>query len=115
MIQTSCSALSCCTSKVFVQDQACSTWSMTGTGTTIIYANNIAQEIFASGYIKYDAGSNPVTVDFLNGATVVDTLTISAQSSSAFTERGFNQIRVTTTGAGVHQGEICITSRYSLS
>ena len=115
MITTNYSSLSCCTDKVFVQDQVCSTWSVTGAGTTIIYANNIAQDIYASGYIKYETGVNSITVDFLNGATVVDSITIPPQSSSAFTERGFNQIRVTTTGAGLHQGEICITTRYSLS
>ncbi|PFK33294.1 hypothetical protein COI93_18465 [Bacillus cereus] len=115
MLWTNNSALSCCTSKTFVQDQACSTWGTTVAGDTIIYTNNIAQEIFASGYIKYDAGADSITVTFLNGTTTVDSLTIPPQGSSTFTQRGFDTIQVTTASAGAHQGEICLTVRYSLS
>ena len=70
------SSLSCCSNKTLVQDQVCTDWSITGAGTQIVYTNNITQEVYGSGYVKYDVGANPITVDFLVGATVVDTITV---------------------------------------
>lgn len=107
--------MSCCTNKTLVQDKVCTDWSITGAGNQIIYTNNITQEIYASGYIKYEVGINSITVDFLNGATVVDTLIVQPQSSGTFTVRRFTTIRITTTGAGDHQGEVCVTVRYPVS
>ena len=50
------SSLSCCTNKTLVQDQVCADWSITGAGTQIVYTNNLTQEIYGSGYVKYDTG-----------------------------------------------------------
>ncbi|EJQ54250.1 MULTISPECIES: DUF3992 domain-containing protein [Bacillus] len=109
------SSLSCCSNKTLVQDQVCTDWSITGAGTQIVYTNNLTQEIYGSGYVKYDTGANPITVDFLVGATVVDTITVQPQSSGTFTVRHFTTVRITTTGTTVNQGEFCITVRYSIS
>ena len=89
------SSLSCCSNKTLVQDQVCTDWSITGAGTQIVYTNNITQEIYGSGYVKYDIGANPITVDFLVGATVVDTITVQPQSSGTFTVRYFTTVRIT--------------------
>ncbi|KOS30009.1 hypothetical protein ADK18_04195 [Bacillus anthracis] len=112
------SSLSCCSDKTFVQDQVCSAWSVTVVGTAIdnvLYTNNIAQDVFGSGFVKYDVGPGPITVDFLVGATVVDTITVQPQSSGTFTVRYFTTVRISTTGTTVNQGEFCITVRYPLS
>lgn len=109
------SSLSCCSNKTLVQDQVCTDWSITGAGTQIVYTNNITQEVYGSGYVKYDVGANPITVDFLVGATVVDTITVQPQSSGTFTVRYFTTVRITTTGTTVNQGEFCITVRYPIS
>ncbi len=60
------SSLSCCSNKTLVQDQVCTDWSITGAGTQIVYTNNITQEVYGSGYVKYDVGANPITVDFFS-------------------------------------------------
>ncbi|HHK5564573.1 TPA: DUF3992 domain-containing protein [Bacillus thuringiensis] len=109
------SSLSCCSNKTLVQDQVCTDWSITGAGTQIVYTNNITQEVYGSGYVKYDVGANPITVDFLVGATVVDTIIVQPQSSGTFTVRYFTTVRITTTGTTVNQGEFCITVRYPIS
>ena len=62
--------------------------------------------------MKYDVGAAPITVDFLVGATVVDTITVQPQSSGTFTVRYFTTVQITTTGTTVNQGEFCITVRY---
>lgn len=108
------SSLSCCSNKTLVQDQVCTDWSITGAGTQIVYTNNITQEVYGSGYVKYDVGANPITVDFLVGATVIDTITVQPQSSGTFTVRYFTTVRITTTGTTVNQGEFFIEKAMKL-
>ncbi|MGH0431644.1 DUF3992 domain-containing protein [Bacillus mycoides] len=109
------SNLSCCSNKTLVQDQVCIDWSATGAVTETVYTNNITQDLYASGYVKYDVGVNPVTVNFLVGATVVNTITIQPQSSGSFTVRYFTTIQIVTTGIGTSQGQLCLTVRYPIS
>ncbi|KOS30206.1 hypothetical protein ADK17_05405 [Bacillus anthracis] len=112
------SSLSCCPNKKHVQDKVCTHWSTTGAATQIdnvLYTNNINQKVEGTGYVKYDVGTAPITVDFLVGATVVDTITVQPQSSGTFTVRYFTTVRITTTGTTVNQGEFCITVRYPIS
>lgn len=58
------SNLSCCSSKTLVQDQVCIDWAATGAVTETVYTNNITQDLYASGYVKYDVGTAPITVNF---------------------------------------------------
>ncbi|MFK4308342.1 hypothetical protein ABH948_005436 [Bacillus sp. RC218] len=109
------SSLSCCSNNKLVQDQVCIDWSATGAVTETVYTNNITQDLYASGYVKYDIGVNPITVNFLVGTAIVNTITVQPQSSGSFTVRYFTTIQIVTTGTGTSQGQLCLTVRYPIS
>jgi len=115
------SALTCCPDKNYVQDKVCSPWSATVVATAIdnvLYTNNISQNVVGTGFVKYDVGPGPITVEVLDSAgTVLDTQTLNPGTSIGFTYRRFDIIQVVlpATPAGTYQGEFCITTRYPLS
>lgn len=55
--------LSCCANgqKTIVQDKVCIDWTAAATA-AIIYADNISQDIYASGYLKVDTGTDRKSV-----------------------------------------------------
>ncbi|MGG1639454.1 hypothetical protein BK120_25320 [Paenibacillus sp. FSL A5-0031] len=108
------STLSCCSDKVIVQDKVCSNWQLAAAGTQIIYSDNISQTINGTGYVKYETGTAPLTVNFFRTGIVaaIQTIVIPVGGSASFTVARFNTISLTTTAAA--QGEFCITVRYSL-
>lgn len=114
-------ALTCCPDKNYVQDKVCSPWSATVVATAIdnvLYTNNINQNVVGTGFVKYDVGPGPITVEALDSAgTVIDTQTLNPGTSIGFTYRRFDIIQVVlpVTPAGTYQGEFCITTRYPLS
>ncbi|KOS30205.1 hypothetical protein ADK17_05400 [Bacillus anthracis] len=114
-------ALTCCPNKKHVQDKVCTHWSTTGAATQIdnvLYTNNINQKVEGTGYVKYDVGTAPITVEALDSAgTVIDTQTLNPGTSIGFTYRRFDIIQVVlpATPAGTYQGEFCITTRYPIS
>ncbi|CAM4246896.1 hypothetical protein BAMA_06325 [Bacillus manliponensis] len=109
------SNLTCCSYKKIVQDRICTAWSITGgeIGVQTIYSNNFSKNITASGFIKYQIGTNEITVDFFQGTTVIDSITLQPQSSGTFTVKGFTHIQIVT-ATGLHQGEFCMTLSYPL-
>ncbi|WP_088040786.1 DUF3992 domain-containing protein [Bacillus sp. EAC] len=105
----------CCSTKNIFQDKVCTTWQVTAPGIITIYTNNIAPIISASGYVKNDAVTGNIIVNFLRVGTVVDSFSVPPQSSVAFSEKQFDEIQIDTIGlAGVVEGEFCITVRYSM-
>lgn len=116
-------ALSCCPDKDFVQDKVCTPWSGTVPDAAVAdvevvtFTNNINQNIVGTGYVQYDIGPGPITLDFLDSAgTPINptTITLTPGSSLAFTYRRFYVIQLTLPlgTAGTYQGEFCITTRY---
>ena len=77
-------ALTCCPDKNYVQDKVCSPWSATVVATAIdnvLYTNNINQNVVGTGFVKYDVGPGPITVEALDSAgTVIDTQTLNPVS-----------------------------------
>ena len=73
-------ALTCCPDKNYVQDKVCSPWSATVVAAAIdnvLYTNNINQNVVGTGFVKYDVGPGPITVEALDSAgTVIDTQTL---------------------------------------
>lgn len=116
------SALSCCPEKTYVQDKVCSPWSGTGgvaAVTVTLFTNNINQEIVGTGYLKFDLGSEEITLNVLdsNGDAIGTPVTLAPGSSTTFTYRRFSVIQAVIPAAatGVFQGEFCITTRYAIS
>ncbi|CAM4035913.1 hypothetical protein BAQ48_01305 [Bacillus luti] len=110
--------LSCCANgqKTIVQDKVCIDWTAAVTA-AIIYADNISQDIYASGYLKVDTGTGPVTINFYSGGTggtIVETITVASGSSASFTVRRFDTVTIIGTAAA-ETGEFCMTIRYTLS
>ena len=63
----------------------------------IIYADNISQDIYASGYLKVDTGTGPVTLVFYSGGiagTALETLVVATGSSASFTVRRFDTVTI---------------------
>lgn len=87
------SALTCCPDKNYVQDKVCSPWSATVVATAIdnvLYTNNINQNVVGTGFVKYDVGPGPITVEALDSAgATIDTQTLNPGTSIAFTYRRF--------------------------
>ncbi|EMA6344165.1 DUF3992 domain-containing protein [Bacillus cytotoxicus] len=109
--------LSCCANsqKNIVQDKVCINWTATA-APAIIYADNIAQDIYASGYLKVDTGTGPVTLVFYSGGiggTAVETITVATGSGASFTVRRFDTVTILGTAAA-ETGEFCMTIRYTL-
>lgn len=103
------SALTCCPDKNYVQDKVCSPWSATVVATAIdnvLYTNNINQNVIGTGFVKYDVGPGPITVEALDSAgATIDTQTLNPGTSIAFTYRRFDSIQVVlpATPAGTYQ------------
>ncbi|EEL52014.1 MULTISPECIES: DUF3992 domain-containing protein [Bacillus cereus group] len=113
--------LSCCANaqKTIVQDKVCIDWTITTIAAPgqIIYADNISQDIYASGYLKVETGTGPVTITFYSGGTggtAVETIIVASGSSASFTVRRFDTVAILGTTLG-ETGEFCMTIRYSLS
>ncbi|PGY09028.1 DUF3992 domain-containing protein [Bacillus cereus] len=109
--------LSCCANsqKTIVQDKVCIDW--TAAAAEVIYADNIAQDIYASGYLKVATGTGPVTIVFYSGGiagTAVETIVVASGSSASFTVRRFDTVTILGTAAA-ETGEFCMTIRYALS
>ena len=71
--------------KTIVQDKVCIDWTAAATA-AIIYADNISQDIYASGYLKVDTGTGPVTIVFYSGGvtgTAVETIVVATGSSAS--------------------------------
>ena len=79
------SALTCCPDKNYVQDKVCSPWSATVVATAIdnvLYTNNINQNVIGTGFVKYDVGPGPITVEVLDSAGgTIDTQTLNPGTS----------------------------------
>ncbi|QWG32161.1 DUF3992 domain-containing protein [Bacillus mycoides] len=108
--------LSCCANsqKTIVQDKVCIDWTAAAAA-EVIYADNIAQDIYASGYLKVATG--PVTIVFYSGGiagTAVETIVVASGSSASFTVRRFDTVTILGTAAA-ETGEFCMTIRYALS
>ncbi|MBJ7985995.1 DUF3992 domain-containing protein [Bacillus cereus] len=108
--------LSCCANsqKTIVQDKVCIDWTAAAAA-EVIYADNIAQDIYASGYLK--VGTGPVTIVFYSGGiagTAVETIVVASGSSASFTVRRFDTVTILGTAAA-ETGEFCMTIRYALS
>ncbi len=102
--------------KTIVQDKVCIDWTAAATA-AIIYADNISQDIYASGYLKVDTGTGPVTIVFYSGGvtgTAVETIVVATGSSASFTVRRFDTVTILGTAAA-ETGEFCMTIRYTLS
>ncbi|MGO4185797.1 DUF3992 domain-containing protein [Paenibacillus sp. MCAF9] len=108
------STLSCCSEKIIVQDKVCLNWQLAAAGTQTLYTDNISQIITGTGYVSYETGTAPLTVNFFRTGIVaaIQTIVIPVGGSASFTVARFNTISLTTTAAA--QGEFCITVRYSL-
>ncbi|EEL02075.1 hypothetical protein bcere0013_7510 [Bacillus cereus BDRD-ST26] len=94
----------------------CIDWTAAATA-AIIYADNISQDIYASGYLKVDTGTGPVTIVFYSGGvtgTAVETIVVATGSSASFTVRRFDTVTILGTAAA-ETGEFCMTIRYTLS
>ena len=80
------SALTCCPDKNYVQDKVCSPWSATVATTAIdnvLYTNNINQNVIGTGFVKYDVGPGPITVEALDSAgATIDTQTLNPGTSN---------------------------------
>ncbi|OBR64369.1 hypothetical protein A7K91_12750 [Paenibacillus oryzae] len=118
----SSAALSCCPEKTFVQDKVCSPWSGTGAVAAVtitLYTNNITQNIVGTGYLKFDLGSEAITLVVLdgNGDAIGTPITLDPGSSTTFTFSRFSVIQAVIPAAatGAFQGEFCITTRYSVT
>ncbi|MDX5921130.1 MULTISPECIES: S-Ena type endospore appendage [Bacillus cereus group] len=101
--------LSCCANgqKTIVQDKVCIDWTAAAT----------AAIIYASGYLKVDTGTGPVTIVFYSGGvtgTAVETIVVATGSSASFTVRRFDTVTILGTAAA-ETGEFCMTIRYTLS
>lgn len=75
----------CKWTKTIVQDKVCIDWTAAATA-AIIYADNISQDIYASGYLKVDTGTGPVTIVFYSGGvtgTAVETIVVATGSSAS--------------------------------
>lgn len=110
--------LSCCASsqKTIVQDKVCIDWTASAAA-EVIYADNISQDIYASGYLKVDTGTGPVTLVFYSGGiagTALETIVVATGSSASFTVRRFDTVTILGTAAA-ETGEFCMTIRYTLS
>ncbi|MCR8630567.1 DUF3992 domain-containing protein [Paenibacillus radicis (ex Xue et al. 2023)] len=109
----------CCSQTSFVQDKLCATYTLTTATPQVIYAlNTNPTKTFVSGTISLDSGptGGTVTVEFLLGATVVETETLTVGATLAFTKSGFTSITLTGVAPFTppYQGEFCLTPRYPL-
>ncbi len=81
-------ALTCCPDKNYVQDKVCSPWSATVVATAIdnvLYTNNINQNVIGTGFVKYDVGPGPITVEALDSAgATIDTQTLKPRNEYCF-------------------------------
>lgn len=111
--------LSCCPERQFVQDKVCTPWSGTVDAAAVtvdVYISNMSPNIFASGYLQYDIGPDPITINILDGlGNTLYTGTLEPGTSTAFTYRRFGSIQLELPAtAGTYQGEFCITTRYAV-
>lgn len=120
-------SLSCCPDTEFVQDKVCITWTgevpedETDPVPVIVFMNNLNQNIYATGYLKYDTGPGNITLQAVDATdTALGTIiTLTPGTTASFTYRRFSEIQVILPGGpaneGTYIGEFCVTVRYPLT
>ncbi|MFF2885967.1 DUF3992 domain-containing protein [Paenibacillus sp. NPDC057967] len=120
-------SLTCCKDQEYVQDKVCMPWAgevPTGAAAVVtvsVYTNNFGQNLVATGYLQYDSGPEPITVQAIgaNNAVIGTPITLTPGTSTSFTFRRFNELQVilpvAAAGEGPFAGEFCATVRYPLA